>query len=108
MAVENDHVEIVRFLVGLNGIKINMQDYLKDTALHAAVRGQKVDIVKILLSSKNIDVNLKNSAVLNYLFFWCFTFLIFFHKTPFEIAQESNNAQILELFTNYYKDKDIS
>lgn len=62
-AVENNHVEIVKYLVSLKEIEINAQDYIKETALHYAVRDKKIEIIKILLSNAKIDINIKNSSI---------------------------------------------
>jgi ankyrin repeat protein len=58
----------------------------KQTFLICATRYQKTELVEYLLTLENIDVNLTNAE----------------GKTAFDIACETGNIQIIELFQNYF------
>lgn len=50
-ACERGHADIVRKLLTVEGINLNLGNYLSETALHAATRRQNVCIVQLLLNA---------------------------------------------------------
>lgn len=70
------------------------------TALHFAVINQNVDIVKLLLKAKNIDINIKDDVF--YFFIWTkwkfIIFMIFLYnlcKKPIDYASTDEIRQLL-------------
>ena len=117
MAIEKNNTEIIKLLLSFNGIDVNMicktiAEYEYDikeeekTALYAAIEKGNENIVKLLLSANEIDVNKKYKCCVK-------TFkktddeIEFYRtvvdcikideKTPFNIAVESGNLQIIQL-----------
>ena len=70
------------------------------TALHSAVENEEVDVVKLLLTFKGIDISIKNEISF-FMFAWNFIFILmifyifFLWKTPFESTE---NEDIKKLF----------
>lgn len=56
-----------------------------DTILHLAIKNKQISIIKELLSRTNINIIAKNAQ----------------GKTPFDLANESNNSTIIKIFANY-------
>lgn len=80
IACKYRNLAIVEYLVNRKNIRVNEQTlYKKMTALHYAVEKGFIDIVRVLLTKKEINKNLRNS---NGKTAWKFT----------------NNNEILELF----------
>lgn len=85
LAVENNDSEIVQVLIGNENIDVNMKSLIKNyhfssdtnrkekeekdfkeiTPLYLAVQNDNIEIVKMLVEHKNIDINLKSS-----LYYW--------------------------------------
>lgn len=85
----NGHLSAVRGLC-LQGANINHQGLQGYTALHFAVEYERADVVKYLLS-RGVDIALRNSA----------------NTTAEEIAENEMHAEILEIFRDYQKDREI-
>lgn len=71
-AVSNRHIEIVDFLMGLKKFDINFttvdttrdeKEVTKSTILHLAVEKYACDIVELLLTKYNLDINSKDEVV---------------------------------------------
>ena len=98
-ACEVGNIEVVRALLGTlknedesKRVKVNMQDFYKETALHVAVEEGFVDIVKLLLETLELDdvksrvsFNLKNKE----------------GKTAMDVVKKSNNHEMVQLFSKY-------
>lgn len=60
-AIENDDMKMVECLLSLTNIDVNVEDDIGRTPLQRAVSRGNVEIVKLLLTSKDIDANGANS-----------------------------------------------
>ena len=59
LAAVNGHTKTVRYLVGLREVELNYRGYWWNTALHWAVRGKYLDVVRVLIDA-GADVEVKN------------------------------------------------
>ncbi|EAY09454.1 ankyrin repeat protein, putative [Trichomonas vaginalis G3] len=60
IACYNNSIDVVKFLITLDGIDINAQDYYGNTPLHEACRCNYRDIVEILIGFRGININIRN------------------------------------------------
>ncbi|EAY23382.1 hypothetical protein TVAG_070450 [Trichomonas vaginalis G3] len=54
-------IDVVKFLLSLNGIDINTQNSYGNTPLHDATSRNNREIVEILLGFRGIDIKIKNN-----------------------------------------------
>ncbi len=80
-AVENQHLDVVRLLLG-NAANANLRDTDGETALHIAneTSTDQSDIVKLLLAH-GADIHIKNNA----------------GKTPLKLAQDHEDTDCIRL-----------
>ena len=76
-----DHYQLVDFLLKNNDIDVNQKDSDKKTALYNSVDAGNIDIVKLLLTKENIDVNIP------LIIFWKFFFIVFENEIYFYYIQ---------------------
>lgn len=73
--------------------------FLNKTALHVAVEKGNIEIVELLLSNPNININIL--SISKYFFFIkigiVVFFLIFVHRTALHIAIDKENMEIIKL-----------
>lgn len=80
---DESSISIIKRLLA-NGADINATDKDGDTLLHLAIQRNCTKIIQLLLNKKDsgIRINIKNND----------------HKTPYNLARESNNGEIRRLF----------
>ena len=84
-------VNIVKVLLD-NKVNVNYQTKLKrETGLHLAVLYQHIEIIKLLLNNNLVIVDQVDKNGIK----------------PFDIAKEKGNIEIIALFNNYYKLRNI-
>ena len=70
-----------------NNFEVNQGDHLGNTALHKAIKGKHVELIKALIKKNNCDVNAKNND----------------GETPLSLAVESNDVGIFRQIVNAKK-----
>ena len=64
VAAKHGHADIVRLLLGKQGIDVNQANYDEQSPLLSAVKGGHTDVVRLLLEKQGIDVNVMDVNVI--------------------------------------------
>ena len=79
------HLDVVRELLGADGIQANQANQKSQTPINIAADSGHVDVVRLLLSVPGIDVTTKDA--------W--------GTTPLEIARESGHGAVVSLLESF-------
>ena len=83
-AVQNGHIEVVKFLFSQNGVQLSEADGKGNTALHAAVRKGYLDIAELFMKSNKVDPSsMKNKK----------------DKTPLDLAKKYDDDEMIEILS---------
>ena len=104
VAVKNDDLPMVEYLLGLKSVNVNAGDNHEKTALHTAVLKRNIDIITLLLENSNkqkrpININIQDSV----------------GNTPLHVAvlfykkngDEEKTKQVITLLVNHQADLTI-
>lgn len=84
MAAQNGHLDVVNYLLGIEGIDVNSAMVSMMTSLHIAVHCEQTDVVRAILAKKDVQLNVK--AILNG-----------HNYTPIHFAVNQNLVEIVNL-----------
>ena len=85
IACQNGHLDVVRELLGADGIQANQANQKSQTPINVAADNGHVDVVRLLLSVPGIDVTTKDA--------W--------GTTPLAIARESGHGAVVSLLESF-------
>ena len=61
LACNNKNIEIIGFLLGCDGIDVNIKNNYRNTPLHRGCLKDSIKTVAMLLGHQSIDISIKNN-----------------------------------------------